>query len=164
MDSIYTNNKFYDHRGSIYTIYDSRACGISFVQDKVTRSTMGTIRGFHGDNETWKLISCLYGKLKLITYDLDKHLKKEYILNADDDKNISILVPPKCLNAHQCISDECLFYYKWSKFYKEPEQQWSVNYNDRDINPNWDTSLGVIVSERDSNAKSLKDLIERIKC
>jgi dTDP-4-dehydrorhamnose 3,5-epimerase len=164
MDNIYTNNKFYDNRGSIYTIYDSRICNISFVQDKITRSTIGTIRGFHGDNETWKLITCLYGILKLITYDIDKQIKQEYLLNSEDNENISVLVPPRCLNAHQCISSECIFYYKWSEFYKEPEKQWSVNYNDKDINPNWDMSLDIIVSERDRSAKSLKNLMESIRC
>ena len=61
--------------------YDKRKTphNIQFVQDKISKSFQGVIRGFHGDNETWKLISCLYGKIKLITYNIDNDKKKIYI-------------------------------------------------------------------------------------
>ena len=76
-------DKFFENRGSLYTIYDSRDFDINFVQDKISKSYQGVIRGFHGDDVTWKLITCLYGRLKLITYDVDTDIKEEYILDGD---------------------------------------------------------------------------------
>ena len=40
-------NKFFENRGSLYAIYDSRDFDINFVQDKISKSYQGVIRGFH---------------------------------------------------------------------------------------------------------------------
>lgn len=155
---MYSNTKYFEDRGSLYTIYDNRDFNINFVQDKISKSYQGVIRGFHGDDITWKLITCLYGRLKLITYDVDTDVKKEYILDGDDKESVSILVPPRVLNGHQCLSGHCIFHYKWSHYYTGPENQWSVYYNDSDINPQWDCNFAGIISDRDKNAGSLKEL------
>lgn len=159
MDYIYKNTKFIDHRGIIYTIYNKQEHHIEFVQDKITKSKYGTIRGFHGDSKTWKLITCLYGKIKLITFDLKNYIKKQYILDSDDIENTSILVSPNSINAHQCLSESCIFHYKWSEFYTKPEQQWTINYDDPDIGADWDKSMPIIISDRDKNGISLKNFI-----
>lgn len=163
----YIKNKFFEDRGSIYTIFDSRDFDVHFVQDKISKSYQGVIRGFHGDNETWKLITCLHGNLKLITYNIDTDEKIEYNLDGESKDSISILVPPRVLNAHQCLSPLCIFHYKWSHFYTGPENQWSVNYNDTTINPEWNLSLirydfESAISERDQKAASLLDLQKRL--
>lgn len=164
-DQVIITDKFFENRGSIYTIYDQRSIpeGVSFVQDKVSKSFQGVIRGFHGDSTTWKLITCLQGKIKLITYNLDKDEKIVYTIDGDDPKCQSVLIAPGTLNAHQCLSSTCIFYYKWSEFYTKPEDQWSVNYNDPQIDPQWDNSFGIIVSERDRNSKSLEELKRNVK-
>jgi len=156
-------DKFFENRGSLYTIYDSRDFEVNFVQDKIAKSYQGVIRGFHGDDVTWKLITCLYGRLKLITYDVDTDVKEEYILDGDDKESVSILVPPRVLNGHQCLSSHCIFHYKWSHYYTGPENQWSVNYNDSDINPQWNSDFPSIISDRDKDSPSLKELKEWIK-
>lgn len=159
---IYIKDKFYEDRGSIYTIYNKQDFNIDFVQDKISKSYQGVIRGFHGDGQTWKLITCLHGDIKLITYNIDTDEKLEYNLSGDSKESISVLVPPRVLNAHQCLSSSCIFHYKWSHYYTGPENQWSVNYNDQDINPRWDFSLirsdfPNAISDRDKNASSLKE-------
>lgn len=155
-------DKYFENRGSLYTIYDSRDFEIEFVQDKISKSYQGVIRGFHGDDITWKLITCLYGRIKLITYDVDTNLKKEYILDGDDAKSTSVLVPPRVLNGHQCLSSHCIFHYKWSHYYTGPESQWSVYYNDPAINPQWNWDFASIISDRDMNADSLLNLQKRL--
>jgi dTDP-4-dehydrorhamnose 3,5-epimerase len=158
----FKKSKYFEDRGSLYTIYDHKDFNIDFVQDKISKSNQGVIRGFHGDDKTWKLITCLYGRLKLITYDVDTDVKEEYILDGDDKESVSILVPPRVLNGHQCLSSHCIFHYKWSHYYTGPENQWSVNYNDSDINPQWNLDIGGIISNRDINAGSLRELKERL--
>ena len=157
-NNLIQKEKFFENRGSIYTLYDYRDHNINFVQDKISKSYQGVIRGFHGDNSTWKLISCLYGKIKLITYDIDNDKKNEYILDGNDEYAQSVLVPPRTLNAHQCLSNTCIFHYKWSEYYTSPEDQWSVYFNDSEINPEWNTDYADIISYRDLNAPSLKEL------
>jgi len=163
---VVTEEKHFEHRGSIYTIYDERKLPqeCTFVQDKISKSFQGVIRGFHGDNKTWKLITCLYGKVKLVTYDIDSNAKDVYFLDGDDPISNSILVPPRTLNAHQCLSNNCIFYYKWSEFYTNPEDQWSVFYDDPEIAPEWDQSFHTIVAERDKKSQSLRELKKNVGC
>ncbi len=151
-------SKMFEKRGNSFTIYDGRDSKVKFVQDKITRSNLGVIRGFHGDGKTWKLISCLQGKIKLVTYDVDTNIKHTYILDSEESEFVSVLVPPRTLNAHQCLSGHCIFHYKWSEFYTGPEDQWSVYYNDSDISPNWDCNIPAIISDRDTNAQDLRVL------
>ena len=164
-DAIILEEKHFEKRGSIYTIYDNRKMPFKcdFVQDKISKSFQGVIRGFHGDDKTWKLICCLQGKIKLITYNVDNDEKNVYILDGDDPINASILVAPRTLYAHQCLSETCTFYYKWSKHYTKPEDQWSVNYNDPDINPEWCDDIHQIVSERDQKSQSLSELKKHVR-
>ncbi len=163
-DFVIDHDKYLEDRGNIYTIYDKRKMPVAcdFVQDKISKSFQGVIRGFHGDNNTWKLISCLHGKIKLVTYNIDNDEKCVYILDSDAANNKTILVPPRTLNAHMCLSNTCVFYYKWSEYYTKPEDQWSVNYNDVTIDPDWDTNLHHIVSQRDKNSQSLMELKSRV--
>lgn len=159
---IYSGGKFEDERGLLYTVYDDRVIPGKFVQDKVSHSKYGTIRGFHGDAKTTKLISCLYGEFLLVTYDLASRQRREYLMSHHEKNTRSILVPPNVLNAHQCLSDECILFYKWSEYYTRPEDQYSVYYGDEDINAKWIRTRETIVSDRDRTSGRLKELYESI--
>ena len=164
-DSVISEQKYFEKRGNIYTIFDQRKVpsDCSFVQDKISKSNQGVVRGFHGDDKTWKLITCLQGTVKLVTYNVDTDVKKVYFLDGDNPEATSVLVPPRTLNAHQCLSQSCIFHYKWSEFYTSPEDQWSVYYDDPDICPEWDDKLHVVVSERDKKSQSLRELKSNVK-
>ena len=59
-----------DFRGDIYTTWDSEEYPkLNWRFDKFSHSRKNTIRGLHGDFETWKLINCVYGKFYLIVGD-----------------------------------------------------------------------------------------------
>ena len=62
---------FEDHRGEFVETYNEelyreKGIDIKFVQDDISVSKKNVLRGIHGDAETWKLVSCLYGKLYFI--------------------------------------------------------------------------------------------------
>lgn len=158
----YDNDKFVEPRGSIYTLFDKDVVApINFVQDKVSRSKKDVIRGFHGDPVTWKYMSCLYGKIRLcIVSLLYPYEKYDLILDAEgDEKHKSVLLKPYTINAHHCLSDECILYYKLSHKYSGPGNQWSVKYDDPDIGIDWGVK-DPIISDRDRNARSLAELKE----
>jgi len=57
---------FEDFRGTYVELYNDalyKEAGIKcdFVQDDISTSSKHVLRGIHGDQDTWKLISCLYG-------------------------------------------------------------------------------------------------------
>jgi len=155
-------DKFLESRGEIFTFYDKNTVGeIDFVQDKVSISHKGVIRGFHGDAVTHKLITCLDGCVQLLAYDLKTGERKEWILNSEDKVQKTILLSPHVINAHQCLTKSCTFFYKLTHEYLPPEQQFSVQYNDGKISPCWKLPA-VDVAERDRSSLTLEELLNRI--
>lgn len=128
---------------------------VKFVQDRFSKSYKGGVRGFHGDAGTWKYITCIIGKMELITWDLRRRKKQRFLL---EDGHNSVLIPPFFLNAHQARTDIIIFHYKQSEYYETvpAEKQWSVCYNDPTINPCWFIEPRR-VSERDKNAPTLEE-------
>jgi dTDP-4-dehydrorhamnose 3,5-epimerase len=155
---IIKNDTFYDHRGSLYTIYNSKdiSNNLIFNHDKISRSKKNVLRGLHAD-KSWKLITCIYGSIQLVVVNYDKnheqYLKwQSFIINSEDKIKISILVPPGFLNGHLVLSDEAIFHYKWSYDGKYPDidEQISVKWNDPKINIIWKIE-NPILSKRDEN-------------
>ena len=90
---------------------------IEFKQDDISTSVKHTLRGLHGDNKTWKLVSCVYGSLLQVVVDMressDTYL--EYDMFSINDKNRNqILIPPGFANGHLVMSDFGIFSYKQS--------------------------------------------------
>jgi dTDP-4-dehydrorhamnose 3,5-epimerase len=62
---------FEDHRGSYIETYNKnffieKGIEVDFLQDDISVSHKNVLRGVHGDQKTWKLISCLYGEFQLM--------------------------------------------------------------------------------------------------
>ena len=90
---------FYDYRGEYvetwnvenYKIFDhivNNGKKIEFKQDDISTSVKHTLRGLHGDDKTWKLVSCVYGSLLQVVVDMressDTYL--EYDMFSINDK------------------------------------------------------------------------------
>ncbi len=151
---------YHDERGEIWTTYEEDYCSYRFVADKLTISKKDVLRGFHGDSDTAKLISCLSGKIQLALLDLRKDSStygnvETHILSAKEPS--LVLVPEGVVNAHLCLSDICIFHYKWSKKYTGPDNQVTIAWNDPEIDIEWKTK-NPILSERDKNGKKFKGM------
>ena len=144
---------FQDYRGEIWTVYSEEYTDLKFVADKITISRFGVLRGLHGDPHTAKLIACLSGQIQLAILDLRKDSETygnvETFLISDYDPTV-VIVPAGCVNAHLCLSDKCVFYYKWSEHYKGPDEQVTVAWDDPELNIDWVID-NPILSERDKN-------------
>ena len=144
---------FQDYRGEIWTVYSEEYTDLKFVADKITISRFGVLRGLHGDPHTAKLIACLSGQIQLAVLDLRKDSETygnvETFLISDYDPTV-VIVPAGCVNAHLCLSDKCVFYYKWSEQYKGPDEQVTIAWDDPELNIDWVID-NPILSERDKN-------------
>ena len=146
---------FEDHRGEyleLYNdkIYKSQGIDINFVEDDISIATKGVIKGIHGDDCTWKLISCLHGKFYLVVISYDEQSKDfgrwESFVLSDTNKH-QILVPPKHGNGHLCLSKKSIFHYKQSSYY-DPSRQFTIKWNDPEFNIWWPVK-NPILSQRD---------------
>ena len=149
---------FNDDRGEIWSVYEDCDLLPSFVEDKVTISSKNVLRGLHGDHKTSKLISCLHGEIFLAVVDARKDSKtykkvKTFYISAQNPT--MVLVPAGCLNGHACLSEKCVFFYKWTEKYDGPETQISVRWNDPVLNIPWPLE-DPILSQRDRDAGPLE--------
>ena len=135
---------FRDHRGEYVETYNEafyRRHGIrvKFIQDDISVSRKGVIRGFHGDNITYKLISCLLGKFYLVIVNCDESSPRfgewESFILSDKDKS-QVLVPPKHGVAHLALSEKIIFHYKQSSYYN-PSIQFTYKWNDPRFRIQW---------------------------
>ena len=138
-----THDSFEDHRGSYWTLWKSGEFkNLNFNHEKISYSKKNVLRGYHGDTKTWKLVTCLYGEVKLSVVNYKKKSKdfmkvQNFKLSKENKK--SVLIPPFFLNAYLCISKECIFHYKLSYDgkYIDAKDQFSLKWNDPRINMNW---------------------------
>lgn len=120
-----------------------------FVLDTFSKSKKGVFRGLHGDHKTWKLVSCLYGKIHCTILQPDT--KNIATFEIDSHKRQQILIPNDCVNGHYCISNECLFNYKMTEHYGGIESQYTIKWYDSRYNFDWPFDLHkAIISDRDN--------------
>ena len=126
---------------------------VKFIIDSLSFSRQNTLRGFHGDTKNWKLIQCLKGEIYFVVIDVNPcspTFNNIETFDLNDKSRTQVLVPPNCVNAHLCISDECIFFYKLSHNYVEQIDQIHVKWNDPKYNVFWPIN-NPILSLRDSN-------------
>ena len=146
---------FDDHRGQYVELfnqdlYSKNGINLTFVEDDISTSDKNVLRGLHGDRQTWKLISCLYGKFYFVVVNCDENSKQfgkwqSFLLS--DTNRLQILVPPKHGNGHLVLSEKAIFHYKQSCYY-DPSKQFTYKWNDPQFNIWWPIK-NPILSQRD---------------
>lgn len=146
---------FEDFRGTYIetyneTLYKEGGITVSFMQDDISTSFRHVLRGIHGDNETWKLVSCLYGKFYLVVINWDKgspQFKQWESFVLSDQNRLQVLIPPKFGNGHVVLTEQAIFHYKQSTSYNRAGQ-FTLIWNDPQLNIWWPIKQP-IVSRRD---------------
>lgn len=147
---------FEDFRGHYVETYNEeiyKAAGIevNFKQDDVSVSRKNVLRGIHGNNETWKLVSCLYGAFYLVVVNNDpdspQYLRWQGFTLSDVNRQ-QVLIPPKFGNGHLVVTEIAIFHYKQSTNYNR-ESQFTIKWNDPKLKIWWPLKNSLILSRRD---------------
>ncbi len=146
---------FEDFRGAYVETYNReiyRAAGIDidFVQDDISVSSRHVLRGLHGDDSTWKLVSCLQGSFYLVVVNWDKR-SSQYgrweAFTLSDRNHLQVLIPPQFGNGHVVLSEQAIFHYKQSTYY-DRKRQFTLKWNDARLGLWWPVR-DPILSRRD---------------
>lgn len=158
---------FEDFRGCYGEIYarkdyQEQGIDIDFVEQDFSISKKDVLRGIHGDDRTWKLISCLYGAFYLVVLNFDRYSDQfghweSFVLSPES--RLQILVPPKFGNGHLVLTDKAMFHYNQSHYYQGAHNQYTVRWNDPKFNIKWPISIPIL-SKRDSEAALIESITQ----
>lgn len=152
---------FEDFRGTYVETYNEKlhkeaGIDVEFVQDDISVSSRNVLRGIHGDSETWKLVSCLYGEFLLVVVNWDSaspQFRQWELFTLSDRNRLQVLVPPRFGNGHLVLSEVAIFHYKQSTYYNR-SGQFTIRWNDPKLNIEWPVS-NPILSKRDQGIEDV---------
>jgi len=138
---------FKDFRGTYVESFNlkkyKQKYNIIFKQDDFSSSKKNVLRGFHGDNKTWKLVQALVGDLYLVVLDVREasstYGEWESFLLTERSRN-QVLVPPGFANGHYALTD-CVFHYNllYKGEYVDSIDHGVVKWNDPEFQIEWPT-------------------------
>jgi dTDP-4-dehydrorhamnose 3,5-epimerase len=141
-----------------------RAAGLDpadFVQDSLSRSRRGVIRGMHvriGRGEA-KLVRCSHGRIFDVVVDLRPD-SPSYLTTAtftlDGEQQNSIYVPAGCAHGFQALTEVADTSYRIDRPY-DPSESLAIAHDDPDLAIAWPLPL-TAMSEADRAARPLSEL------
>ena len=157
---------FSDKRGYFFESYNSSKFSLNkldftFIQDNQSFSTKGVVRGLHYqlNYPQGKLVSVARGAVMDVAVDIrigsptfGQHVSKV----LDDKGNSRVYVPPGFAHGFIVLSENAIFQYKCTGQY-HPEDEYGLRWDDMDLGINWGSGQKII-SDKDSNFKSLKEI------
>ncbi len=157
---------FEDHRGfftETYRLNRFHKAGISkpFVQDNLSRSVRGTLRGLHYQmvNPQAKLVMVTQGEILDIAVDIRRNSPNfgKYVSCTLSEKNKEMLyIPEGFAHGFFVLSEQATFLYKCTDYYN-PAGERGIRWNDPQINIEW-PDADPVLSVKDQNLPLLSEL------
>jgi len=158
---------FDDDRGWFLETFQNeryREVGIAqvFVQDNLSRSSQGVIRGLHFQKTRpqGKLVTCLRGKVLDVVVDLrvgSETRGQTFSIILDSDQREQLWIPPGFAHGFSVLSESADFFYKCTEYY-QPTDEYGILWSDPDLSIDWLVS-NPIVSKKDQKLPRLKEVI-----
>jgi dTDP-4-dehydrorhamnose 3,5-epimerase len=157
---------FPDTRGYFFesyreSSYASAGIGPRFVQDNVSRSHRGVLRGLHiqEPNGQGKLVQVLTGVIFDVALDVRRGspwFGKHVSVELSQDNKRQFYIPPGFAHGFCVLSEDVLVQYKCTAYYSQKDE-FSVLWNDPDLGIAWPIS-NPVVSPKDSGGNLLRDI------
>jgi dTDP-4-dehydrorhamnose 3,5-epimerase len=158
---------FKDDRGYFFESYSlkkftNEGLELNFVQDNISKSKMGTIRGLHyqiGNSAQGKLCQVISGTVLDVAVDIRFNSRTfgKYVSEIlSEDNHTQIWIPPGFAHGFAVLSEAAIFHYKCTNYYNKRDER-GILYNDPFIGIDWQAE-NPIVSDKDLKAKRFKEI------
>lgn len=159
-----------DERGFFSRTFDKevvRSVGIDpdgFVQDSVSRSRKGVLRGMHlrsGAGEA-KLVRCSYGEVFDVVVDLrpdSPTFRNQEYFELSGQTQVSLYIPAGCAHGFQALTDPADVSYRIDREH-DPAEDVTIAFDDPELAIPWPLPV-TMMSERDRLAPSLAQVLGR---
>ena len=141
--------------------YRASGVGVDFVQDNLSFSRSGTLRGLHYQKpkSQGKLVSVLLGEVYDVAVDIRRSSPtfgkwSGVVLSAENKRQFYL--PPGFAHGFVVTSETALFHYKCTDYYS-PQDERTIQWNDPDLGIRWPFDTPIL-SERDALAVAFHDL------
>jgi dTDP-4-dehydrorhamnose 3,5-epimerase len=164
-------DRFADERGSFMELYrksryEEFGLPTTFVQDNLSASKKGVLRGLHGQNPNpqGKLVACLRGEIWDVAVDIRIGSPtygqwRGFWLSEENRRQL--FIPAGCLHGFQVHSDEALVSYKIDGEY-DRTGDFAVRWDDPELAVGWpDLDVPRILSTKDAGAPLLSEASNR---
>jgi dTDP-4-dehydrorhamnose 3,5-epimerase len=147
--------------------YAAAGLAVDFVQDNLSFSRRGTLRGLHFQNPRaqGKLVSVLIGEVYDVAVDI-RHGSPTFSqwvgVSLTSENKRQFYVPPGFAHGFCVTSETALFAYKCTELYA-PGAEGSVLWNDPDLGIDWPIAEPLL-SEKDRAAPRLREIAPKRFC
>ena len=170
---VFTPAVFGDERGFFMQTYQTReyaAAGldVAFVQDNMSRSCAGTVRGLHYQlkNPQAKLVSVLRGRVLDVAVDIRRGspwFGQHVAVELSEENRRQFFIPRGFAHGFRVLSESADVFYKCDNFYT-PGDEYGIRWNDPALDIDWLWSPGeaqaALTSPKDLAAPALADVPE----
>jgi dTDP-4-dehydrorhamnose 3,5-epimerase len=156
-----------DERGRFQEIwnkgrYSEHEIDTDFVQDNVSRSIQGTLRGLHYQLEQpqGKLVQVLSGEIFDVGVDLRRSspsFGKSVGVHLDGESGNQLWIPAGFAHGFQVLSETADVLYKCTDFYL-PSAERTLLWSDSQLKIDWPLQTELILSEKDQKGLPLSEV------
>lgn len=158
---------FGDNRGYFFESYHAGryqeiGIGCEFVQDNISRSQKGVLRGLHFQvaQAQDKLVTVSHGAVFDVAVDIrvgSPTFGKWHGTILSDENHTQLFVPKGFAHGFYVLSDFADFHYKCSDYYA-PQHEAGIIWNDPEIAIEWPLDADPILSNKDKVYPRLSEL------
>lgn len=157
---IFVPKVFKDDRGFFLEIFNRQtlnSLGINyeFVQDNLSGSSMGVLRGLHYQIQypQGKLVTVLRGEVFDVAVDLRRsspYFGKHVSLRLSENERKFLWIPPGFAHGFLVLSETAEFFYKVTD-YHHPEAERTILWNDKSLSIDWpiEPTMQLVLSGKD---------------
>jgi dTDP-4-dehydrorhamnose 3,5-epimerase len=159
---------FADDRGFFFESHHEeryrRLVGIEkpFVQDNMSRSAYGTLRGLHYQLQKaqGKLVTVTSGSVFDVAVDIRRSSKTfgQWVgVILSDENHHQLYIPPGFAHGFCVLSEHADFHYKCTDYYA-PEHEHGIIWNDATLKIEWPLKGSPTLSNKDQKYPTLKNI------
>jgi len=158
---------FFDERGFFFESYKKNlmqelSIDVDFVQDNISKSAKGTIRGLHYQVNEFaqaKLCQVMYGNVLDVAVDIrvgSPTYGKYQAFELNSENKHLVFIPPGFAHGFSVLSDFAVFSYKCSAYYNKASER-AIRFDDPDLNISWGVDAPIL-SEKDKLSSWFKEI------
>ncbi len=160
--SVFTDSRGYFFESFNRNRFSEHGLESDFIQDNVSKSVKGTIRGLHyqvGNHAQSKLCQVIHGKVLDVAVDIrfgSPTFGKHFSIELSGENKLQLWIPKGFAHGFSVLSDEAIFSYKCTAFYNKEDER-TILFNDPDLAVNWKTA-DPVVSEKDLKGTRFREI------